>query len=169
MGKLHGKAQFFIGQDGDGNKVHVEVELREGDLSDRHLVYETVEHSKVLNPLTVTVTHDVYEAGRQDPISAGAGTDPIRDVVAFTPGWDQEKATKLAAMADRWHNNTLRAGCAHQRVVWEGDSPHNMRPSLDKAPPCPHTGYRYGRAWLAEVLPPDVEAYFRGLIEQASM
>jgi hypothetical protein len=56
---------------------------------------------------------------------------------------------------DRWHLNTMRAGCAHQTVVWE-DSRYGVRPSLERTPVCPVSGYRYGSAWLVEVLPDTV-------------
>lgn len=57
---------------------------------------------------------------------------------------------ELCRLWKRWHLNDMRAGCAHQgqpRYTATGSA------DLDSVEPCPKTGYRYGSAWLVEVIP----------------
>jgi hypothetical protein len=87
-------------------------------------------------------------------VSGGATVEPLREVIAngrYERGMGASKVRALAKL-ERWHLNGLKAGCAHQTVVWE-DSPYR-RPSLDLTPACPVSGYQYGHAWLVKLLPP---------------
>lgn len=135
--------------------VAVRIEREE-----RRESYETIEHEQVAGPLGIAVTTSVWQPDGRDIVSGGATRDPLREVaVEGTPGrfWDAGSLTELADLGDRWHLNAMRAGCAHQDVVWE-DSSYGRRPSLGLTPPCPETGYRYGTAWLVELLPASVVA-----------
>jgi hypothetical protein len=109
---------------------------------------ETTEHGHVSNPLRFSISGGVWNPNRTDYVSAGQITDVLTSLGTFAPGFDADKAARLAGLWQRWHLNDVRAGCAHQAVVWE-----DGRPSLDLTLPCPVTGYRYGSAWLTEELP----------------
>ena len=88
--------------------------------------------------------------------------------VTFCDGWNRERLLKASELAERWHLNQMRAACAHQEIVYELDRYGRAVPSLDLTPACPGTpdtrgrvrggGYRYGSAWLFEVVPDEVAA-----------
>lgn len=80
----------------------------------------------------------------------GRLTDQVREVVKFAPGVDQTGVAALAAVQSE-HLNALNAGCAHQG---KPTSDGHGRIYLASVPPCPHTGYRYGSAWLARAADP---------------
>ena len=130
--------------------LRVTVELRIERL-ERQDTYETVEHETVTAPLDFAITTHIWRPDLRDIVYCGATARPLREIVDYAAGWD---ARMVAALADleRWHLNDLKAGCAHQGVVYE-DSPYGRRPSLSLTPPCPVTGYRYGTKWLIEPLP----------------
>ena len=90
-----------------------------------------------------------YHKGRwvQD---CGYLTEKIQNVVKFAPGVDQTSVAALAAVRSE-HLNSFNPGCAHQG---EPTKDGHGRSDLDSVPPCPHTGYRYGSAWLARAADP---------------
>lgn len=125
---------------------------------------QTIEHEPVVGDLLeFAVSGERYRKGdrRGNPSSAGQMIDEIVDVTKPAAGWTLDEIAELRALWERWHLNLMRAGCAHQTVVWE-DKPYR-RPSLTLTQPCPRTLYRYGTAWLAEPLPDDVVARIRHL------
>lgn len=153
-------------EDGEGPRLAfvAELELRVGDLAGDLAArgFQTVDHEPC-PPGTLTLSAcrsilDLSKRGDNRYISSGAGSyaDSIGTEVWWEKGWNRDRFTHLAEIADRWHLNTMRAGCAHQEVVYETDRYGRRVPSLDLTPPCPETGYRYGSAWLVEPLPEDV-------------
>lgn len=70
-----------------------------------------------------------------------------------------ETIAKLLEVWDRWHLNSLRAGCEHQRRLGWDSLPHEE--TIGKA--CPVCGYKYGSAWLHEPLPEDVIDFIKSL------
>lgn len=128
--------------------------------------YETTEHKTVTSPLDFALTTAVWNLSRSNPdiVSGGATTEPLREMVAFAPGFDADKARELADLGDRWHLNGMRAGCAHQTPVIAPDNYGREVPSLDLTPACPETGYKYGHAWLLETLPDDFMETLKRLI-----
>lgn len=137
-------------------RLSVSVELRLERL-ERQDEYETTEHDKVSRPLEFAMTTSVWQPSKRDIVSGGATREPLREVAAqgsFGEGWDADKLAQLADLGDRWHLNSLKAGCSHQTVVYE-ESDYGTRPSLELTEPCPVTGYKYGHAWLVEPLPAD--------------
>ena len=140
--------------------LRVSVDVRV-EREERQESYETIEHEHVAAPLSIAVTTSVWRPDGSDIVSGGATRDPLREVAAKgIPGrfWDAGSLTELADLGDRWHLNWMQAGCAHQDVVWETGPYGNRQPSLTLTRPCPETGYRYGSAWLTEVLPERVVA-----------
>ena len=80
----------------------------------------------------------------------------LEDAIAFAPGWDAAKLTRLLDAWDAYHLNHMQAGCRHQRALgWTYDE----HPSEA----CPVCGYRYGSAWLSKGVPEDVLGFLRGL------
>lgn len=139
-------------------RVTVSVRLESEDRRDE---YETVTHEKVSKPLTFAITTAVWIPSGKDWVSGGATVEPLRELTEFAAGFNAEKAQALADL-DRYHLNGLRAGCVHQTPVYE-EKPYR-RVDLDATLPCPETGYRYGHAWLVEVLPDDFQETLTALL-----
>lgn len=118
--------------------------------------WQTTTHDTVTDPLCLHIVGEAYEKGerRGNPSRAGQCVDALDEITKPAAGWTLDEVREVRALWDRWHLNTMKAGCAHQTVVWE-DEPYR-RPSLELTQPCPETGYRYGHAWLTEPLPDDV-------------
>lgn len=75
----------------------------------------------------------------------------LGDAVKFAPGVTRETADAMQDIASE-HGNALNAGCSHQgrpTIASLG------RLDRDSVPPCPHTGYRWGSAWLQRAADPD--------------
>lgn len=141
-----------------GVRVHVRVERLE-----RRETYEGTQHETLVRPLDLSVTTSVTSPRGTDMVAGGNTRDPLREVTEPSRFWTLGTLAALATLGDRWHLNGMRAGCAHQDVVWE-DTGLGRRPSLDRTAPCPHTGYRYGSAWLVEPLPARVLGDLMGLL-----
>jgi hypothetical protein len=132
---------------------------------------ETTEHNMTTDFLDFAITTAVWRPDRRDWTSGGATVAPLREVIAngrYEQGWNAGRVAALAEL-ERWHLNAMKAGCAHQTVVWE-DSRYGRRPSLELTPVCqvrtpyrPVNGYRYGHAWLVELLPKGFLDTVRGL------
>ena len=142
------------------------VELRLERL-ERQEEYETTEHDKVSRPLDFALTTSVWRPDRRDIVSGGATVEPLVQLLesgGIDPAFDADKVRKLIELHEHCHLNSMKAGCAHQEVVYE-ESPYGRRPSLELTEPCPVTGYKYGRAWLLEPLPADFVPTLLGLLE----
>jgi hypothetical protein len=120
---------------------------------------ETVDHATLEGPVLRFSVMGATRVGRSEG-SAGQIVDELSKVTSFAPGWDAERRDRAVELWNRWHLNDVKAGCAHQTVVWE-DSDYGRRPSLDLTEPCPESGYRYGSAWLTEPISAEVEAELR--------
>lgn len=133
-----------VGTTEDGGYVVLEVSI---DTTPGE--WQTSTHGTVTNPLCLHIVGEAYEKRdrRGDPSRAGQCVDALDDVTAPAAGWTLDEVREVKRIWEEWHLNTMTAGCAHQTVVWE-DKPYR-RPSLELTLPCPHTGYRYGSAWLA--------------------
>jgi hypothetical protein len=155
MGQVELHGEGYLGRTVDGDAVYVHIELRRED----HPA-TTVEHEEITDPLTLAITGHTFDKGsnRWDYDGGGQITDTLTrmDPRKLADGWTAQDVTALHALWERCHLNTMRAGCAHQEVVYEDDGYGGQRPSLDLTPPCAETGYQYGRAWLTEPLPEDV-------------
>lgn len=142
--------QGYLGRTVDGEAVYVQITLKREDRT-----RETVEHEQISNPLDLAISGHTFDKGSQrwDIDSGGQIVDTLTrmDPRRLADGWTSEDVTALHELWQRWHLNTMRGACAHQEVVYEDEA--KRRPSLDLTPPCPHTGYRYGHAWLTDPLP----------------
>lgn len=109
--------------DGSRYSLHVDVELRVGDLSgdlaDRGFL--TVEHEPCPpGCLTLSVTSDLLRNGRFD--SCGSSLYDVPDGARWKPGWSPERYDRLVALGRRWHLNTMRAACAHMTPLDVGST-----------------------------------------------
>lgn len=149
-------------------QVHVEGRIGKDDLNDQDRTVETVTHEKVrygdVPFIAITWTYGTSAEIRRGDGSGGAGIDSAVLFGMEDPD-ERKRAQRILELADRWHLNTMKAGCAHQTVVWE-NSEYGRRPSLELTKPCPETGYRYGSAWLVEVPPAEVIEELRALVTQ---
>lgn len=162
---------MYIGDAGPvWNREHVQVfaEMRgdfRDELNDPEREVQTVEHETVrygdVPFISITWEYGTKRELRNGNGGGGAGIDP--EVIAALPATARKRAERILELADRWHLNTMRAGCAHQGIVYETDRYGREVPSLSLTPPCPLTGYEYGHAWLVEVPPAEVLAELREL------
>lgn len=155
MGHTELNRSGYLGRTNDGDAVYVCIELRR-----QGGVKQTVEHEEITDPVELAVTGHTFEkfSRRWDIDSGGQIVDTLKDLnpAKLAAGWTPEDVTALHDLWQRWHLNTMRAACAHQEVVYVPGRYGGTEPSLDKTPPCPHTDYTYGHAWLVEPLPEDV-------------
>ena len=105
---------------------------------------------------------------------------PIKSEEAYfkTLTIPKDKLLKILDIWDRWHLNDLKAGCEHQRAAkWEEIKLDDSKPwSQENSAmwthkkdnpkgllnePCPVCGYKYGSAWLFEVIPNDVVQFIK--------
>jgi hypothetical protein len=137
-------AKGFIGRTEDGDRVWVEIEIREVNRPS-----ETTEHETVNGYRELSITGAVAQKGYRNAHSwgqvradaAGAMDNPAK-------GLTEDDIAELVTVWKRWHLNGMQAGCAHPGR------------GMDTAP-CPETGYRYGHSWLVKALPADVETWVR--------
>lgn len=130
--------------------LKVTVDIRMEQVEGAH---ETTEHVTIASPLDFAITANVWQPSEKDVVATGQVGQTLDLLDSYTYGEDLVRFLKEAA--EKWHLNTMRAGCAHQEVP---DIPEDV-PALDRTgwlldntPPCPKTGYRYGRKWLVEPL-----------------
>lgn len=152
------------------NRVSVRVELRTVHGG------ETVDHFQVESLTEFVVSASVDERrrnGRWVNYRGGQCVEEVLKVTSFAEGWDQNKARRLVELWERYHLNAMKAGCAHMVPAPVGaysdllgftvgrlDNPSRAVLShytVNRALECPHTGYRYGHAWLKEVLPEHIK------------
>lgn len=152
--------RIFVGTDSERHKYYVDVRLGPDPLNQLAGRFQTTEHQDLTTePLTLSMTYDEIDPRvRRDGgfVAGGAGVpEAVKRIT--TPAIRRDVLRRMGEIADRWHLNGMVAGCAHQDVVWE-DHEYGRRPSLDLTPACPVTGYKYGHAWLVEILPDEIVA-----------
>lgn len=163
--------EILIGRTDDGEKVYAEARIETSNTG----TWQTVEHKTVTDPVTLAFSGVVIRKGGRfdrdaDWNGAGQILDSVKRIVTPLQGWSAEDVAKLAENWDRWHLNTMQAGCVHQppeSLVYE-DSPYGRRVNFEHTPRCPVTGYKYGSAWLTEAVPEDVLAWVRERFSIAS-
>jgi hypothetical protein len=131
--------------------LQVTVDIRM-ERRDRQAEYETTDHRKVSEPLDFSITTAVWRPDGKDSVGGGATCEPLRQLVTWAPGFDAEKAAQLADLGAEWNLSGMQAGCAHQAPVWK-EGREGREYDLDRTPPCPETGHKFGHAWLVRELP----------------
>lgn len=163
-------AQTFrerLGTTADRSYVVVDLEIRHqsGERT-------TVDHGTTVDPVELGFSGTVHEYRHREPFAAGQILSTLADIVTPAPGWSLEEIRELSTLWDRWHLNTLRAACSHMvpaDLVRE-DNGYGGTHISTRAPEnvCPETGYRYGHAWLTEIVPDDVLERVRHLMRDRS-
>lgn len=130
---------MLVGKTPDGDRMYVEVRL-----SSVQMVAITEEH-ETISGLVHTLAFQGHLIGPHRRNWPAAG-QLLPDLVTV----DSDLAREIAPLWKHWHLNEMQAGCVHQGrpARLEGGGV-----DLQSVPPCPHTGYRYGSAWLVRPLP----------------
>lgn len=144
--------------------VDIEVELRERDNDE----------------IELSICGSVWNPGHTDIYSGGQND---KEIAALFP--QNARVQRLVEIWRRWHLNTMRAGCEHQRALgWDKEPIDASKPTNtyglhfpgqkqaswnllslvreDEHPggklskPCPECGYRYGSAWVTEKIPSEI-------------
>jgi hypothetical protein len=151
----------FVGWTADNKRVHIDAELRTSEGDGR-----TIEHKPVTDPVTLAATHTTYKGKKnieRNMEGSGAGYRDVLRVVEPAPGYTLAEVRELGRIGERWHLNTMRAGCAHM------DLPKDTSYDARKHIVCPETGYKYGSAWLTEELPEEVAERFKELASKGEV
>lgn len=153
----------FIGRTADGLRIFVSYGL---DFSNGTRDVMSTEHETIPMPPTLSISGGTVDR-RHDFEHGGQIIDDLRTAKPDPQSsWTQADIDSLVAIWERWHLNTMRAGCAHQpksSIVYE-NKPYR-RVDLENTPRCPVTGYKWGSAWLAEPIPDDVLVEFHRLMD----
>lgn len=125
--------------------------------------FQTTEHETVTDPLQFAASGSQWlRRNSIDCHSGGQMLDVLLgdDVTPVAP-WTRESLALLHSTWKACHLNGMKAGCAHQEVVYETETL-----------PCEASGYRYGHGWLMEPLTEtalaDIEQ-LRGLMTDSEM
>lgn len=70
----------------------------------------------------LSVTEEVTDSHYR-MVAFGAGLTSTRQVGHHYEGWNAALVSELVDVADRWHLNSMRAGCEHQRAMGWGSCP----------------------------------------------
>lgn len=151
---------LFIGRQADGSRVYVDIaRARE----EKPVIL--TDHSVVGYVDRLTISGSVIAPHGREAHRFGQITDDLAAVTRPAGTLTTQDIADLVAIWDRWHPNDMRAACAHMpdtSTVPDGADVEERygRPDVVgwhlKHTVCPVTGYRYGTAWLAEVVPADV-------------
>ena len=82
------------------------------------------------------------------------------DFTEYAPGWDSDKVARFREVWKRWHLNSMRVGCEHQREIDTTRTEHTDG-MLGKV--CGVCGHRYGSSWLKVEVPEEVLTFLKGL------
>lgn len=139
---------YFEVEGGQRYRVSIDVRLSHRGQGD----YQTINHEAVTeyDEFAVTASVDEKRGSRWVEFMGGQCRGDVAKVTDFVTGWNRARVDKLVALWERWHLNGMRAACAHMQVIGDG------RYDSNKHLVCPETEYRYGSAWLVEVIPEDV-------------
>ena len=168
-----GSQRQFIGYTNDHERVFVVIDLG----------FRGAE-------LTLAITGEVFGPGRS--IMSGQCIETAENVTTPAAPWTAADVESLTSLWRRWHLNSMRAGCEHQRAEgWDERPIDPAKPTTayglhydgqtrdswnllmwvrpDEHPggllgkPCSTCGYRFGSAWLVEDLPAEAVAEVRRL------
>jgi|GEM_PF-6718409 len=150
-----------VGKTDDGRCVILHVRYGPDPLNLRATV-QSVQHEWIPCPDILSITGDVLYKGSES-IEFGQIQDRLSEITKPAGSLTIEDLGRLVSLWDRWHLNTMRAECAHMDLSTVPDDLPGYAPGeptrsewmLDNLV-CDQSGYRYGRAWLSEAVPPEV-------------
>jgi hypothetical protein len=139
----------------------VSIDIRVERL-ERRALYETIHHEQAERPLNFHILATVWRPDGHDALDVRPATEVLATTARYgqpAGGLTRDGLRELAEFVGRWNLNDMQAGCAHQET--------KMRGHYLTADACPHTGYRYGQAWLVEPLPSGFMATLSGFLATA--
>jgi hypothetical protein len=146
----------YIGRDREtGDRVFLHLELREL-IGPR----ETTAHDTVTSLTELTISGTEVQKGTTRTLAVGQISMHRRpESIRPAEGWTERDIASAWAIWDAWHLGSMSAACDHMDLTGLGTSYDERRHVV-----CPLTGARYGSAWWARPLPPDVETQARRLM-----
>ena len=111
----------FIGETPEGVRVYAKMRADFVDeLNDPERMLQTVDH-RTVRAGDVPFVAITWDYGTRRELNAGngsggAGIDP--QTVDELPEGARTRARRLVELSDRWHLNTMVAGCIHQPEAW---------------------------------------------------
>lgn len=115
---------------------------------------------------SLSICGGIWDSRETDLVACGQNVD---EVAGFFPG--DARVQRIKAIWDRWHLNDIKAGTRAQSEFldnWLKQSGERydytkVCVALDTAGLLVDRGYKYGSAWLVEVVPAEVLLEVRGL------
>lgn len=167
-----------LGTTVEGYRVIVEVYFgpdRYGN-AERRPTIETITHETIPHPDVLSICGEVIDLrhfGRG--ISCGQTVDEVRAITRPAGTLTADDLARFADLWDAWHLNTMRAACAHMNTTIPKGAvllerygrPDVLGWRIDNLV-CPVTGYTYGHAWLAEVIPDEIIVELTALLAKAA-
>lgn len=158
------KDRVIFGRTDEGYRVIIEVKYGPDDMgnAERQPIVQSVTHEQIPHPSVLSIAGEVVDRFRRD-VSGGQIIEDVRAITKPAGTLTIEDLNRFADLWDAWHLNTMRAACAHMDTTIPEDAvmperygrPDEMGWLLANLV-CPETGYTYGHAWLAEVVPPEI-------------
>lgn len=148
-------------EDGERVVAHVAVEDGSG-------MSQSTDHREIPTPDRVTVSFEVV-GGKYKSQSFGQIPADERVIVRSHEN-DADEATRafIDELWDTHHLNDMKAACDHMTpdmlARHEDESTPDWQTRMLDTVTCPETGYRWGRAWLAHVVPDDVLTKARQIV-----
>lgn len=142
-------------------------------------------HETIARPDLLSITGELCDLTKRRTssnfvVAAGQIIDDVRTITTPAGTLTLDDVNRLADLWRTWHLNTMRAHCAHMDLSTTPADLPNYVSAADRATGrtdvptwrldnlvCPVSGYRYGRAWLAEAVPDAVIAELSALIDKA--
>jgi len=163
------KKEIIIGKDEENHEVFLEIELRECASVAPHL---TIDLEPVEMYIELAICGNAWNNRKTDFVYCGQIYDMILENVddykkLLMP---KGKLRRILEVWERWHLNGMRAGTRKQNTAAK-EAPRDQynRYSYDET--CNYLkkegiyedrGYKYGHAWLVEVLPDEIIEEVKG-------
>jgi hypothetical protein len=143
--------KLYVGVKNTGKKMYITLEI----------------HQEADTRTAQTITHETVTAYKTLSMcgNGGQNREETADISSYKELFITEQdLQKIIEVWERWHLNESKAGCIHMDKPEKGkawDSKEWERLSLQ----CPN-GYKYGSAWLVEILPENVIAEVIAIFEK---
>lgn len=172
--------KIILGHTAEGYRVVVDVHFGpdgHGN-AERQPTVESITHATIPHPDVLSITGEVIDPRkhRRDwDVAGGQVVDYVREITRPAGTLTLADLARFADLWEAWHLNTMRSACAHMdTTIPEGavlveryGQPDTQGWLIDNLA-CPVTGYTYGHAWLAEVVPDEIVEELGALLEKAA-
>lgn len=154
----------YVGRNEYRERVFVEVETEPQQHPD---AAQTTEHEPVpADNINLRVTYWTlrYRSNRCGSVGSGV-SEQLSSMSEIADGWTTADIRSLSNIAKRWHLNDVQGACAHmtnpESATWNRETK-----TWEGGTYCAEgSGYRYGSAWLTEVIPAEVWTELKRLSE----